>query len=350
MGAHPNAPSVVLSEKGPIPLDKLIEATPERVVGERCVAAFNSRLPFLFKLLAAARPLSIQAHPDKQQAADGWRRENDAGIPLTAPNRNYRDDNHKPEIMCAITPFRALCGFRPPGEISALLDALDAPCLRNARAALDCGNEGIALRSFFSRLNALSGDEKQELGKHAASKLDALEKTDRANAPLWRLTAELAAIESGDAAVIAPLFLNYIELNPGEAVFLPAGVLHSYVGGFGVELMANSDNVLRGGLTKKHVDLGELLRVLRFEPFRPTILVPEPAQAAGLRCYNAPVSEFRLCALDSRSSRTSAALPSATPSIVVVVAGEFEVRAEGTPRITLKKGESLSSRRAPCRR
>lgn len=340
MGAHPSSPSKALSQRSEIALDQLIRRSPEEMLGERSAAAFGPRLPFLFKLLAAARPLSIQAHPNKEQAAEGWRKENAAGIPADAPNRNYRDDNHKPEIMCAITPFQALCGFRPAGEIGALLDAFGAPVLRDQREALRLETGGAAHRAFFVLLNSLAADKKRELAQYAIANEERLCREYSGDAPLWRLAAELSRLEGEDASVVAPLFLNYIELRPGEAIFLPAGVLHSYVGGFGVELMANSDNVLRGGLTKKHVDIDELLRVLRFEPFAPAVLKPESDTRNGLRQYRANASEFRLHEFDARAASKKSALPASVPSIAVVIEGAFEVRAENAGSIRLKRGES----------
>ena len=340
MGAHSNAPSKAVSDGFEAPLDELILRFPTEMLGESCLRTFGPRLPYLLKLLAAARPLSIQAHPDKTQAAEGWSRENAAGIPADSPRRNYKDDSHKPEIICAITPFRAMCGFRPVREIDAFLDIFDAPPLRSLRKALSSINEHDSLKAFFSGLNALGLEERRALGSYAPDRAVLLSRRDPINAPVWSLLAELSRLETEDPSFIAPLFLNCIDLRPGEAVFLPAGVLHSYVEGFGVELMANSDNVLRGGLTKKHVDVEELLRVLRFVPFAPTILKPQGAGPAGLRHYETEAAEFRLFEFDARLAPTRSPLPSSVPTIVVVIEGSFVVSEEGCGNLGLRKGES----------
>jgi mannose-6-phosphate isomerase len=340
MGAHPSAPSAI-AEIG-TSLDILIRQSPAALLGDRCKDHFGDGLPFLLKLLAAERPLSIQAHPDKNQAEDGWKRENAAAVPLDAASRNYRDDNHKPEILCALTPFQALCGFRPVQEIRNLLDAFGASVLDTLNKTLNANDDRSALEAFLVSLHSLDRDRRRGLSEYALSAVERLCKEAPASAPLWRLVARLAKLEGGDPTIVAPLFLNYVELAPGEAVYLPAGVLHSYVGGFGVELMANSDNVLRGGLTKKHVDMDELLRVLRFEPHAPEVLKSAASDEDNLPYFGTPAAEFRLYEFAAKGEESRKALPESVPSIVVVIDGEFSIEAgDGEGVAGIAKGQSV---------
>lgn len=262
IGAHPKAPSKVLWNGNWGTLDRLIEECPETLLGPRAVERHGATLPFLFKVLAAGQPLSIQAHPSLTQARAGFTRENETGIPLTAPQRNYRDNNHKPELICALQPFWALCGFRPPGQIKGWLERLALPLLSSAARALQNTKVEHALRLF---LEELLGAPQPWRSKVAASLAEHVAKLPRSE-PEITWAAELCALYPTDIGVLAPFFLNLVKLTPGEALFLGPGVLHAYLDGLGVELMANSDNVLRGGLTPKHVDVPELLSVLDFTP------------------------------------------------------------------------------------
>jgi len=341
MGAHPGAPSRVELSEGPVALDRLIAASPERTLGRECAAAFGNRLPYLFKLLAAGRPLSIQAHPSKAQAEEGWARENAQGLAVDSPRRNYKDDNHKPEILCAVTRFEGLCGFRKIAETRRLLDLLDMPPLSNIRAELDRPDEGEAIKAFARGISNLDNDRKRALAEHLRPRVRFLAEKDQARAKLWRLVARLSSIAGDDPTAIAPLYLNHIELQPGEAVYLPAGILHAYLDGFGVELMANSDNVLRGGLTTKHIDTDELLKVLVPEPYEPAVLKPESGSDAELAFYPTPAAEFALGVFDARSCQKYSLMPAGRPNIVVVLEGKIRVSAFGEPEMELNKGESV---------
>ena len=270
MGAHPAAPSRVRHQGRMVPLDTFIRNHPDEILGPEIAGTFEKTLPFLFKVLAAARPLSLQAHPDDRQAASGFSRENRAGIPLDAPERNYKDARHKPECLCALTPFSALCGFRDLSEtvrhFSSFLAGRHEPFL----AALENDRRAGDLKSFFRRLCNLSPETAREI---VARSVDYAEKR-AGEEPMYRWVRRLHQDYPDDIMVLAPVFLNLVELAPHQAVFIPAGVLHSYLEGVGVELMANSDNVLRGGLTKKHIDVDELFASLRFSPMTPEVLSP----------------------------------------------------------------------------
>jgi mannose-6-phosphate isomerase len=273
-----------------------------------------------------------------EQAREGWRRENERGIPLEAPERNYKDDRHKPEILCALNPFTALCGFRLPEEIGFLLAKYfdgASPSLRKGVSPLRKALTGKdPLKSFLAELFRLSPETLGELTVYARETI--LPEGE------WDLAGRFAALYPGDPGIIAPLYLNLLQLMPGEAVYLPAGVLHAYVHGFAVELMANSDNVLRGGLSSKHVDPEELLSVLDFKPFRPGILKPQPA-GNGLSRYETPCREFSLQVMKSRGG--TALFPETGPSIVMVTEGRLRVNGgigknPGGGNWNLARGES----------
>ncbi|GHV78855.1 mannose-6-phosphate isomerase, class I [Spirochaetia bacterium] len=318
MGVHPEGPSE-LAQGGLLP--ELIRQDPVRYLGEAAAREYGG-LPFLYKLLAAARPLSIQAHPNLEQAKKGWER----------GDRNYKDPNHKPEIICALTPFTALAGFREPGEISKRLAAFGFAPLAPLLAALETPDEDT-LRRFLDALFSLPPETRQALSEYARSR--ALKESGSEYAEEWKYTACFAELYPGDPAIIAPLYLNLLTLKPGEAMNIPAGILHAYVYGFGVELMANSDNVLRGGLTPKHIDMKELTAILRFTPFKPEILRPSCGKTPGLFRYPSPCPEFSLTSITGRGGGT----PGNGPAIVLVTEGELCISSSDAPQI-LKRGES----------
>jgi mannose-6-phosphate isomerase len=331
MGSHAGSPSLVSLPSGEISLGELIARDPQHYLGEKTAKRYGA-LPFLFKLLAAEKPLSIQAHPNLAQAREGFERENRAGLAQDAPNRNYRDSNHKPEIICALTPFTGMCGFRSPDEIRRLLSTFlnSAPAsLREGFAPLlqtfETPNATTALRNFFEILFNLPLAVKNTLTEFILS-------AHGAEDCEWELMRNFAQLYPGDPAVIAPLYLNVFRLEPGEAFFLKAGVLHAYIHGFGVELMANSDNVLRGGLTSKHIDISELMKVVDFNPLKPQIIKPE----ADFSCftYPAPCEEFSLTVIRGTGGVMNMALAQSA-SIGIVTEGEVSVSG-----MVLKQGES----------
>jgi mannose-6-phosphate isomerase len=258
----------------------------------------------LYKVLAAEKPLSIQAHPNPDQAKTGWERENREGLVLNAPNRNYKDPNHKPEILCALSPFEAMCGFRTTGEIQRRLEALGELCpvpgpLETALAQLISPLDTPGgLKEFIRLLFGFPREIREGLSDLVLKRRGPEKKHPEFSAE-WRLSAYFAELYPGDPAVIAPLYLNCINLEPGEAIYLPAGVLHAYVHGLGVELMANSDNVLRGGLTAKYVDIDELVGILDFSPFCPEILAPPDPHPVFFN-YPVPCREFSLSRWEGR--------------------------------------------------
>ncbi|MCU1655738.1 MAG: Mannose-6-phosphate isomerase, type 1, partial [Pseudonocardiales bacterium] len=287
-GAHPDDPSPAADHASD--LEALIAADPVGLLGAATVDRFGPRLPFLLKILAADRALSIQVHPNLEQAQAGFAAEQARGIPQDSPERNYRDPNHKPELLCALTPFEALCGFRPVADTLRLLDELDIPELAVLRDLLS-GPDG--LRAAFTHVLALPDPA-----------LLVAEVTRRAAAipaeSEWAGTARAVAIANadfpGDVGAVLALLLNYIRLEPAEAIYLDAGNVHAYLRGTGIEVMANSDNVLRCGLTPKHVDVAELLKVTDFTPLtEPRRLVQDSGSG---RMYETLVPDFSLSTLD----------------------------------------------------
>ncbi|MFF9626749.1 mannose-6-phosphate isomerase, class I [Streptomyces griseosporeus] len=309
MGAHPGAPS--RTARGT--LADVIEADPERELGAAAVAKFGPRLPFLFKILAAGAPLSLQVHPDLEQARQGYADEEARGIPVDAPHRNYKDANHKPELICALTEFDGLCGFRDPVHVAELLDGLGVDSLKPYVDLLHAHPEEAALREV---LTAILGADREEIAHTVAETAAACDRLGGVYAPY----ALLAHHFPGDPGVLAAMLLNQVRLQPGEALFLGAGIPHAYLSGLGVEIMANSDNVLRCGLTPKHVDVPELLRVVRFEAADPGVLRPE-ASPDGEELYETPIDEFRLSRYVLPAGGAAHDLTRPTPQILLCTAG-----------------------------
>ncbi|WP_028803825.1 mannose-6-phosphate isomerase, class I [Streptomyces sp. 142MFCol3.1] len=309
MGAHPGAPS----RTGRGPLNEVVGEDPERELGRAAVAKFGPRLPFLLKILAAGAPLSLQVHPDLEQAREGFEDEERRGVPIDAPHRNYKDANHKPELICALTEFDGLCGFRAPGEAADLLAGLDVDSLKPYVDLLHAHPEDAALREVLTAVLSADPDEMAHTVTETAAACDRL---GGAYAPY----ADLAHHYPGDPGVIAAMLLNYVQLQPGEALFLGAGVPHAYLNGLGVEIMANSDNVLRCGLTPKHVDVPELLRIVRFEATDPGVLRPE-ASPDGEEVYATPIDEFRLSRYVLAEGAVPHDLTRETPQILLCTAG-----------------------------
>jgi mannose-6-phosphate isomerase len=331
MGAHTAGPSIANVEGQQVPLTELIAREPEAWLGKQVSQQFDGRLPYLFKVLNAGQPLSIQLHPNKQQAEDGFAREQEEGIPLDAPTRNYRDPNHKPELICALTPFRALCGFRPIEDICASLGQLDIPALQQAMAPFIENPDGDALRNFCLWLLQLPGEDVEPMALEAARQSKNIEGEE------FDELCELNKFYPGDRGIFFALMLNLVELEPGEALFLDAGHMHSYLGGVGLEIMASSDNVIRGGLTPKHIDCTELEKLATFEPLSPGKLRVSPEVVDAQSIYPTPVDDFTLALLDVSESATRYSTTSA--EILLCIEGNSVVE-QGGESITLSPGQS----------
>ncbi len=335
IGAHSKAPSRVVSPAGLGTLDLAIQQDPIGFLGREVCDRFGNELPFLLKVLAAAEPLSIQAHPDRQQARRGWARENAESVPIDAPHRNYRDPNHKPELVCALDAFVALEGFRPPEDSARNLEPVVRPEMGPELGHLARERTPQALRAFFARFMTLDPDEQAALLKRATVEAARRRRAD----PAWEWVARLMTRHPADVSALSPLYLNLVTLAPGEALFLPAGELHAYLGGTALEIMANSDNVLRGGLTGKHVDVPELLSILVFEGHAPAVLTVAEDES-GERVYRTPAREFELGLVDVAPARPFVPGPGRGVEILLALEGEAVVRA-GAGATPLGRGRSV---------
>ena len=282
MGAHPSAPSGVAQTT----LDAVIAADPDHQLGPACVARFGPRLPFLLKVLSADQALSIQVHPSRAQAQAGFR----------ARNANYVDDWPKPELLCALTPFEVLAGLRPPSDAAALLRALAVPQLQSLTAELDAATAPEALSRALAAILDWPEDSRAELVTNVVAACAALAATDGPYAGACAAAVRVAGDHPGDLGVVAMLLMRHAVLAPGQAVFMPAGGLHAYLHGTGIEVLANSDNVVRAGLTRKHIDVPELLTLLDPAVTVP-VLTPAPL-GDGVTWFDTPAPEFRLYVAD----------------------------------------------------
>lgn len=309
LGAHPADPSVVLDAAGheddPVTLDQLIAADTRRHLGPDVADQFGE-LPFLLKILGVAQPLSIQAHPSSRQAAAGFEREEAAGIPIDSPVRNYRDRSHKPELLCALTPVEAKCGFRSVAGLRHIASLFASPLLESFFSPVhdnDVADEAV-IRGLVGDLLSRSDGEVESLVTELVDECRRLMASDQPALPRgvinqdeldrtlhWTLVARDHF--GADVGVVMALLLNHIRLEPGQALYLDAGNVHAYLSGVGVELMANSDNVLRCGLTSKHVDPAELMVVADFEPRPPRI----ETAADPVHRFRTPAPEFSLVRL-----------------------------------------------------
>jgi mannose-6-phosphate isomerase len=341
LGAHPGDPAQLETERGEQSLLEVIKADPEGQLGSATRARFGDALPFLAKVLAADEPLSLQAHPSAEQAVEGFAREDRLDIPVTAPTRNYRDRSHKPELIVALSQFEALAGFRPVARSIELMRALAVSDL-DPFIALLSGSEAEGLRALFTTWITAPQPDLDVLVTGvldgAVHYLRSGETTFTAEA---KTVLELGERYPGDAGVLCALLLNRITLAPGEGIYLPAGNLHAYLHGVGFEVMANSDNVLRGGLTPKHVDVPELLRVLDFTPTDESALRPAVVGDGMELVYATPAPEFAVSVLrldrDALGHEVDAPAHHDGPQILLCTEGGVTVHAKSNV-LRLEKG------------
>tara|TARA_Y100000588_G_scaffold111297_1_gene122036 strand:+ start:375 stop:1571 length:1197 start_codon:yes stop_codon:yes gene_type:complete len=288
MGAHPNGCSKI-ANTGEL-LSNVINNDKVGTLGEKVVSEFND-LPFLFKVLAAEKPLSIQVHPNKHNSEVGFAKENKIGIAQNAPNRNYKDGNHKPELLYALTSFRAMNGFRPIRDILTIFDELGLSTIVGIVDLLRKEQNSSGLREFFYLIMSLNLKEKNRV-------LDELKTIEpkKLKSTLTRDAFSYSEVFSeyypGDIGILSPFILNIVDLQPGEAMFLFPETPHAYVEGTALEVMANSDNVLRAGLTPKYIDLDELIENVNFEPVEPSDLKMLPQLYGNRKVYPIPVIDF----------------------------------------------------------
>ena len=347
IGAHAKAPSMADLADGQKPLDELIAEHPDAILGKAANEHFGGRLPYLFKILDVHKMLSIQAHPTLAQAKQGFARENAEGIGLEAGDRNYRDDNHKPEIGVALTEFWMLHGFRPLEQIAHTVD--QTPELgslfagfpqRLATAKHDHGARRGLLRELYSNVMTMPQEQVDSALNSLLSRLREKPPSDKDSPDYWALrAADNFPLPGGrrDRGIFSIYLLNLVHLQPGQGTFQPAGVLHAYLEGVNVELMANSDNVLRGGLTSKHVDVPELLEILTFEGGTPEVFDGTLVSGGQERVYRTPAEEFELSRISLSPHSRYTGEATYGPKALLVLQGSATLSAAGQS-ISLGRG------------
>lgn len=334
LGAHPSAPATLDSRS----IDDVIAADPEGVLGTASVEEFGPRLSFLLKVLAADEPLSLQAHPSRKQAEEGYAREEKAGVARDANDRLFKDDWPKPELLCALIESEALCGFRSPGKTYALVSQLGAN--RTTELLAPLADESVPQPDRIERVFAtvMRLEDPEAYVSELRSAADSLDDSADAEVALLADTVQrLSDPYPADPGVLAALLMNRIKLQPGEAMFLDAGNLHAYLHGAGIEIMANSDNVLRGGLTSKHVDVEELVSILDFRPITDDRVEPEPV-SPGVDRYPTPATEFALWRLAPSGSLAEVPATEAGRALVVID-GSVTLSSDGSD-VTVERGQA----------
>ncbi|NDL63125.1 mannose-6-phosphate isomerase [Acerihabitans arboris] len=329
MGAHPKSSSRISDDRGnDISLRDYIAQQPGATLGKAVARRFGE-LPFLFKVLCAQAPLSIQVHPSKSAAERGFALENDRGVPIDAANRNYKDPNHKPELVFALTPFQAMNGFREITGIVSLLQPVAGAHPAIARFLQHPDRTHLA--QLFGDLLGMTGEEK-------SLALDVLKSTlGHQHGEPWETIGRIAEDYPDDSGLFSPLLLNVITLQPGQAMFLYAETPHAYLRGEALEVMANSDNVLRAGLTPKYIDVPELLANVQFVAKPEHQLLARPVEKNGALRFAIPVEDFAFSLHNLSSAPQRLAQDSA--AILFCVDGQAVMEKDGE-RLTLKPGES----------
>lgn len=338
-GAHPAASAAVEGPEGATALVTAIADDPVAAMGADVVARFGPQLPYLLKLIAAERPLSLQVHPRLEQARQGFEAEQAAGLPVGDPRRSYQDANHKPELVYALTRFEAMCGFRAPRRAAELLAGLDAPLALDLHGVLKAEPTYEGIRTAFRRL--LDPDLRPD-----ATDVEAVAEACRRRlsdgSPSPRADGTVVQLQEaypGDPGVVTSLLLNPVTLEPGDAMFIPAGGVHAYLSGMAVEIMASSDNVLRAGLTSKHVDVAELLANVDYVAAPPIRIAPEVFYGAT-KVFYAPVDDFELSVTTVTGGRVHT-LPGRGPRVLICLDGEVSVASAANGTLRLARGEAV---------
>jgi mannose-6-phosphate isomerase len=335
MGAHPSGSSMIKTENGWEGLDGLIKKYPDEILGKICAKKFGGELPFLFKVIAASEPLSIQAHPNRTLAKKGFTRENRQGISPDSFIRNYKDEKHKPELVCALTDFEVLCGFRKIENIILFFNKACPDTLRKTVDILGRKREQSGLKIFVEHLLDLDDRLKRNVLLEAAGNALKYSNDD----PAFKWVARLAEIYPGDIGVLAPLYLNLVRLSPGQAVFIRTGLVHSYLQGTAIELMAGSDNVIRGGLTQKHASPGEFLKTARFTGQNINILTPVEKRNESV--YTAKAREFALSKITVDGRRKYMSPRRRSAEIILCIEGRPVIADGKNTKLSLKPGKSV---------
>jgi mannose-6-phosphate isomerase len=339
LGAHPKASSQIQNGEILMSLHDIIADDPDDFLGARTATAYQDQLPFLLKVLAADLPLSIQAHPDQKYAREGFKKENKLGIPIDATERNYKDANHKPELLVALSEFHALCGFRDLQELVYLLPRFLPETNAAELTKFFASPDVLTMQKHYASLLRLRDQDKVKLLGAYIKQI----KTYKAENPQEKLiiawSLKLSELYPNDIGILSPLLMNIVVLKPFEGLYLEPGVPHSYLQGAGMEIMANSDNVLRGGLTNKHIDTDELLNILDFTPKKIKPVIAEK-QSDTEKLYATPAKEFALSVITHPEDMTSGFKPSGSPEIIFCFEGSFTVE-NCSQFLPLEKGQSL---------
>jgi len=344
LGAHRSAPSRTQVLGSEVDLDTLVTEAPVQSLGHRVAEQFGPRLPYLLKVLAAGSALSLQVHPSPRHAREGFARENKAGLPAGSPERSFHDDQHKPEMLVAITQFEGLSGFRSPRTILELLDGLKGNLVDGVRDTLLRDRSHDGMRDAFHLL--LSARADPDCRADIEVTLDSVRERLTSGSPFARAdqtVVDLAEQHPGDPGAIASLMLNRFSLEPGESLFTPAGEVHAYLSGVGIEIMASSDNVLRAGLTTKRVDEEALVRCASFAPRPPATAEVTAAGSRGqVLTYRVPVTEFALTMADV-DPHELVTLPGTGPRVVLCLDGAVEIVADRSEQdaVLLRQGDSV---------
>ncbi len=333
-GAHPKAPSILHINGATMPLDRFVRRQPTAVLGQATTKRFGDTLPFLLKVLDARDMLSIQVHPSKRQAEEGFAREKALGIPVDAPNRSYKDDNHKPEVHVALTDFWMLHGFRPEAELRRLLHSV--PEFAPLAARFEKG-----VKNLYTHIMTMSQERVDAILEPLIKRLKTTTPRDRDQPDYWAFKASETFPLSGghrDRGIFSIYLLNLLHLRPGEGTFQDAGVLHAYLHGTNIELMANSDNVIRGGLTPKHVDVDELLKIVNFTCGAPQVLRGEQASPTE-RIYETPAPDFELTRIVLAQGQ-KLKWTSRSAEILLLLDGRVDIESQDGV-LTLNRGEAV---------
>lgn len=327
MGAHPNGVSTVSIKQQNIPLTALFNAFPGKILGSK-----KATLPFLVKVIAAEKALSIQVHPDKRHAMAGFSQENQQNIAQNAPNRNYHDPNHKPELVYALTPFLALKGFRSIPTIMALFKETGCAIFDAQISKLRQNPTSDQLNETFAALFTITASEKRDALKQLTLY------TENNSNDLTKMLHQLLSQYPDDIGVFAPLFFNPILLSPGQAMFIAPGTLHTYLHGVALEIMTNSDNVIRAGLTPKHIDIPALLDNTRFESLTSDNFTVAPTILGHKTLFAVPVADFQFEVIQSNETERVETVTGA--EILFCLAGEIKVQS-GATTLQIRPGESI---------
>lgn len=335
-GAHHSAPSTLANRTGHTLLD-LLNKEPNRLLGDDVVSRFGPQLPYLMKIISAGAPLSLQVHPTIELAQQEYEAENAAGIGLDEPHRNYKDQNHKPELVLALTNFQALSGFRAPRRVLEVLKGLNAPLAEELRTIVAAQPTAAGIRAAFEFLLRAETRPTQE---EISAVVDACSRRMLGRSPSRRadaIVARLAKHYPGDPGVVTSLLLNPVTLKEGEVMFVPAGSVHAYLSGTAIEVMSNSNNVLRAGLTPKHVDVPQLVKATDWVAAPPLRIAPEKFDD-GRRVFYAPVEDFELSVTRVRLGRMRP-LAGRGPRVVLCLDGQVELMSRSSA-LRIRRGQA----------